>query len=34
MKAFVRCLAPFHYILKPFDADTLPETIRQIAAKQ
>lgn len=24
----------FHYILKPFDADALPETIRKIAAKQ
>lgn len=24
----------FHYILKPFDADSLPATIRKIAAKQ
>lgn len=29
-----KLLAPFNYILKPFDADTLPETIRRIAAKQ
>ena len=29
-----KSLTPFHYILKPFDADVLPETIRQIAKKQ
>ncbi|HSP06425.1 MAG TPA: response regulator [Acidobacteriota bacterium] len=28
-----KSLTPFHFILKPFDADRLPETIRQIAKK-
>jgi CheY-like chemotaxis protein len=26
-----KALTPFHYILKPFDADELPEQIRRIA---